>query len=269
MLYELCITGDSSITVLDTAYQEHMHSISGAYEEALYKHVFPSKVLNLNKDEITILDIGFGLGYTILACFNSAMKLHVNKKITIVSLEMKNDLEALLNSIRFNDERQILYDFIRKSYNGIEHAFNNYYCTVRIGDARKLINDMNNKQFDAVFHDPYSPAKNPELWTVEFFSKIYNLMEDHAILTTYSSSPKIRRAMVEAGFKIGKGPQGGPKREGTLAAKFDLSIPLPSQDYICLFKSRKAIPYRDPSMIDSREMIIARREDEARALVNR
>lgn len=269
MIYEFCITGDSSITIRDSLYQEHMHSTSGAYEEALYKHVIPSRVLDLNKDEISILDIGFGLGYTILACFHSAMKIQVNKKISIVSLEMKNDLESILNFITFDDDRQIVYDFIKKAYSGEENSFNNFYCSVRIGDARILINDICEMKFDAIFHDPYSPAKNPELWTVEFFSRIYKIMEDRAILTTYSSSPKIRRAMIEAGFKIGRGPQVGPKREGTLAAKFDLSSQISLNDYIYLGMSRKAIPYRDPSMVDSREMIIARRTDEARAFVKK
>jgi tRNA U34 5-methylaminomethyl-2-thiouridine-forming methyltransferase MnmC len=64
------------------------------------------------------------------------------------------------------------------------------------------------RQFDLVYFDAFGPDKQPELWTTEIFSSIYQNMSTGAILTTYSSKGQIRRNMEKAGFRVEK--LGGP-----------------------------------------------------------
>ena len=137
---------------------------------------------------------------------------------------------------------------------------------VLFGDARESIRTLTDRQFDAVFFDPYSPSHNPELWSVEFFREIFRLTASRGILTTYSSAPQVRAALMEAGFIIGRGPSVGGKREGTLAAKSTVIASLPEEDIMALVTNIRAVPYRDETLAAGRDEILHRRLAEIKAL---
>lgn len=63
--------------------------------------------------------------------------------------------------------------------------------------------------YDAVFLDPFSPLKSPELYSVEFFKTLKVLMKDDGMILTYTSAAPVRSALVEAGFHVGEGPSFG------------------------------------------------------------
>ncbi len=119
--------------------------------------------------------------------------------------------------------------------------------------------ELPSSAFHAVFHDAFSPSKNPELWSADFFSEIYRVGADGCMLTTYSSAPQVRGALLEAGFTIERGPSVGKKREGTLAAKGDISQPLGDSELEEIRNDVKSTPYRDPGLVSTREEILARR----------
>ena len=73
--------------------------------------------------------------------------------------------------------------------------------------------------FDIVFLDPFSPRKNPELWSEEFFKEIYSRMKKGAKLATYSCARKIRENLKTAGFKVIDGPNVGRRGPSTNAIK--------------------------------------------------
>jgi tRNA U34 5-methylaminomethyl-2-thiouridine-forming methyltransferase MnmC len=60
--------------------------------------------------------------------------------------------------------------------------------------------------FDLVYMDAFDPAKQPELWTVEVFNTLYQIMKDGAYIVTYSSKGDVKRAMREAGFIVERLP---------------------------------------------------------------
>lgn len=249
-------TSDGSSTLHDSSVNETMHSVSGAYEESLVKHVFSSKILCNKKQKITILDIGFGLGYNILATIHELEKLNFKGEIFIHSLEINRSLGPYLESIIFFDGRDALYSLIKKAYYNGSTSLKNINIYLHFNDARKSIVAFNNELFDCVYHDPYSPAKNPELWTVQFFKHIYRCMKDEAILTTYSSAIHIRAAMKQVGFYISRGPSVGNKKEGTLAYKNTSQ----SESWISIPDSEiKAIPYIDKTFNDDKDIILERR----------
>ena len=71
---------------------------------------------------------------------------------------------------------------------------------------------------DAYYHDPFGPKINPQGWTPEVFKWARALMHDQGILATYSSAGAPKRAMHQAGFRIGWRPGPGLKREVTVAS---------------------------------------------------
>ena len=264
--YTLVKTGDGSYTLHLKAYDEHMHSLSGAYEEALLKHVLPSGILNCGRDSLRVLDVGFGLGYNILALLVELRRIGHPGRLTVISIENDRSLLPALRSIRFDDERDEIYAGIRDAYAGGPTQAGNGTISVRFGDGRKIISSLDDDFFDAVFFDPFSPSRNPELWTEDIFRHVYRMMNRDAVLTTYSSAPQVRAALLSAGFIIGRGPSVGGKREGTLAAKTEIIRPIPDLDREELLGSIRAVPYRDPCLSAARDLILNGRIEEMKRL---
>lgn len=257
--YTLVITGDGSSSLRSDEYNETMHSISGAYEEALLKHVYPSRILECGQKDLHVLDIGFGIGYNVLSLIREFIKIRNGRFLNIVSLERDFSFFSHMKSIRFGDERDGLYSILKTAFKTGMAETGEFRIELIKGDARVSVRRLSEKTFNAVFHDPYSPSKNPELWSVDFFRVIRRLISGSGILTTYSSASQIRAALLMAGFRIGAGPSVGGKREGTLASVEDV-IPQMGERYrLDLLKDRKAVPYRDEGLDSARKDILERR----------
>ncbi len=64
-----------------------------------------------------------------------------------------------------------------------------------------------------IYYDAFAPNAQPELWTTEAFTLLYNLLLPGGILVTYCSKGNVRRAMQAAGFTVEKIPGPLGKRE--------------------------------------------------------
>jgi tRNA U34 5-methylaminomethyl-2-thiouridine-forming methyltransferase MnmC len=66
-------------------------------------------------------------------------------------------------------------------------------------DALEVLKMLSGK-FDAIFFDPFSSAKNPEMWSVAVFERMKELLAEDGSLLTYAGGKKIRNMMRQAGF---------------------------------------------------------------------
>jgi len=202
-------TRDDSITLFNEQYQEHYHSHTiGAIEEAFVKFAEPCKI----KDNMKILDVCFGLGYNTLAAIS------MSKNLEIVGLE--NDPKILEKTATIEVPERFRKDFeiIRKAAKTLEYNEDGLQIRILVGDARQKIKEAGNG-FDAVFLDPFSPKKCPELWTKEFFDEIFRRMNKGAILATYSCATIVRKNLADAGFDVRDGPVFGRKSPATIGVK--------------------------------------------------
>lgn len=201
------LTKDNSYTLYSEKYDEHYHSVSGAVEEAVEKFVKPCRIAELRNPKI--LDICFGLGY------NSAAAISMNQNIEIIGLE--ND-ERLFEEIQKLNPELKYYSVIKELVKDEKLVYDKDGIKIRllVGDARKTIKNITNR-FDAVFLDPFSPKKCPELWTYEFFADIIKLMKPKAVLATYSCAKIVRENLKKAGFIVKDGPVVGRRAPGTIA----------------------------------------------------
>ncbi len=263
--YRIITTDDGTPSLYSEAYNEAMHSTSGAYEEALLKHILPSRVLDCTDDPVHVLDIGCGIGYNMIALVDRFFQSRPSSRLHITSFEKDVTYLPLMSRIKFNDSRDAIMEMvIRAMENG---EFTSPRCSIKIciTDARSGIQKLPNDRFNAVFHDPYSPAKNPELWTVNFFREVRRVAKDSAIMTTYSSAAHIRQAMLEAGLKIGRGPSVGKKKEGTIATVVGNITLLENHEIDAILADEKSVPFRDQGLCGSREEILERRAVERKA----
>ena len=71
------------------------------------------------------------------------------------------------------------------------------------GDARKKIKLIPSSiKFDLIYLDGFSPQKCPQIWTIEFLSKVTENLNPQGYLITYSSSAAIRKTLRNLGLEI-------------------------------------------------------------------
>ena len=209
---ELLITSDGSHTLFVPEIDECYHSSHGAIQES--RHIFiESGLKHCTKKEIRVLEIGFGTGLnaflTLIEAEGGSKKIRytslekypveVEKAFQLnysdlIAPEFKEIFEKLHTSL-WNEVAQISTFFSLKK---VEADFTKYDFT---------------EKYDVIFFDAFSPEKQPEMWTVEQFEKLYKCCNFEAVLTTYCAKGDVRRAMQQAGFKVERlqGPPG--KRE--------------------------------------------------------
>jgi len=264
-------TADGSYTLKSNnvdGKSENMHTHHGAIKEAMKKFVNPAQLQE--KDEVHILDICSGLGYNAASCIKflaDSTKINVD----IIEISMETLAAALLIPSPIKSHEIIkkaienrLYDegFVGFKYQGSKIP-ENVNINVIFGDARDEINKLNRKHYDAVFLDPFSPGKSPELYSLEFFYILYEKLKDNGTVLTYTSAAPVRSAMIQAGFQLGEGPAFG-RTGGTTASPSleNIQKPLSMDDERMIALSDAGVPFRDPKLNDSSIKIAKRREDE-------
>ncbi|MEI8234361.1 MAG: MnmC family methyltransferase [Verrucomicrobiota bacterium] len=71
----------------------------------------------------------------------------------------------------------------------------------------------------AIFHDPYSPARNPAMWSLEVFRAARErVARNDCLLTNYTRSTAVRVTLALAGWWVGLGAATGDKEQTTIAA---------------------------------------------------
>ena len=90
-----------------------------------------------------------------------------------------------------------------------------------IGNARETLAKASSlamiPDLDAIFQDPFSPKRNPSLWTVEWFEDLKKLSSSEVTLSTYSSSTSVRKSLQAAGWFMKNAPGFSSKRTSTRA----------------------------------------------------
>lgn len=229
--YQVIETEDGSRTLRSPHFQEACHSLNGAYAETLHNYIKPNQIEDfwgLHKtDELNILEVGFGLGVGVQVTYDAICdNLKQNHSLNYVALELDEGLiEYARDNIQLNDKNLPgLQELKRYEHNSIV-----YYqakkgrssLTILIGDAReslpKFIHTKLCPSFHVIYQDPFSPKKNPSLWTKEWFELIASTSQPFASLSTYCASVTPRKAMLEAGFRPRRLKGMGFKREITQA----------------------------------------------------
>lgn len=302
------ITADGSITLKDVETGELFHNRAGAYTEALINFVQPLYLHKhaVEKDEYSIVDVCFGLGYNTFALLTELAKLPSKlKRVRVVAIE-KNELPLRHLNVVLNDKRlSILKDAIKNSCPtlsdgecGTHHfliegcgAGGNSTKEIRVeitlirGDLRQVIprlaNDANfANSFDAIFHDAFSPLRAPYLWTIDLFECYKRLLrtpaDEHSggRVVTYSAASAVRGALEQCGFQLRRTDALGAKRGGTLAilTNGEDGIHLEDEalalleDELLRMHGRPGVPHRDPTFQDTWKNIQIAREAEQDAL---
>ena len=136
---------------------------------------------------------------------------------TIDNLALKKEIYSSLN---YYDQLKIDKNIFLKIHSSSwenEIKLSNFFVLKKINyDFTKT---LFNEKYDLIYFDAFSPSKQPEMWVLNNFKKLYDCLNSNGILITYSSKGDVKRTMKEVGFNVSsvEGPTG--KREITLASK--------------------------------------------------
>ena len=261
------LTEDGSYTFFSEEFQETFHSSFGAKQEAEVRYINPCgiKQLAAERSVIRILDVCYGLGYNTAAALSAIWSINPQCKVELFALEISNQIphEAIRHNLLELWHPSIastLAELSNKSK--VSHDF--LQARLLLGDARRTIEEVivQGWKADAVFLDPFSPPKCPQLWTVEFLSKLAQCLSPTGKLATYSSSAAVRTALISTGLNISSIMGAGRKSPGTLGSfeyKKVHSLSPMEQEHL---KTRAAVPYRDPTLCQTSVEIIQNRQQE-------
>ena len=196
-------TKDGSNTLFSQKYNQHYHNPDdGAINEALSKHIIPAFSFVQDKEELTILDICFGIGYNTFSTIYYILQNNLNIKVNIYSPELDANLVKSLDSFDFPKEFDEIKHIINSIAKTCKYEDEKIKIEVFIGDAREYIKSLDKNSFDIVYQDAFSSEVNFELWTKEYFEDIFALCKDDCIMSTYAIATPIRLSMYEAKFFI-------------------------------------------------------------------
>ncbi len=261
------ITGDGSFTFFSTEFDESFHSHYGARQESFLKFVQPTLLdRKAHRSQLKILDICYGLGYNTAAALQTIWQINPNCKIEIIALEINTSVPQVAIAHNLFDNWNYEYtDILTEIAVKQEAHRQNLHAQLLIDDARSSIQNVYSSGFraDAIFLDPFSPPQCPQLWTIEFINLVSKCLKTDGLLATYSCAAAVRMAMKVAQLKVGSTAPVGRRTPGTIATlseAVELS-PLSQSEQEHLL-TRASIPYRDPKLTDSANIIIQRRQEE-------
>ena len=248
-------TEDGSCTLYHPGFRQHFHSVAGARTESWKKYIEPCRVEERLREgsSVSVLDIGFGMGYNVAALAELAERAGAGF-LRAVSLEM--DRTTLHHALSLPDfpRRDVLEALASGTCYRSRHA----EITIAWGDARQFVRDTADS-FDFLFLDAFSPDRNPELWTLDFVSALKRILKPDGVLATYSSAYPFLGALLKNGFSVAESTPFGRKRGGIVASLRRLEhLPaLREKDRRIALESTAGTPYRDPSLDWSREQILS------------
>lgn len=213
-----------------------------------------AKHLLSNKETLTIAETGFGCGLNFLLtlqAFHKAETQLLNQSkhsatspqvinstnlanLTFISVEKYPlSLDELKKTLSLLPELASYAQLLIEKYpSGAPSKFPqqcqlNFFdsrvtLTLIFDDACKALSAINTSKLGLVnawYLDGFSPAKNPEMWSLELFEQIGRISKDQATLTALTMSEKVRKQLMEVGFRTQKIITSECKTE-SLMAKF-------------------------------------------------
>jgi len=266
------LTNDGSFSLRSTLFQENFHSLKGALEETKVKFTNPSGLHRFKNKSLNVLDICFGLGYNSASLFSDLIKQ--NSFLNWYALEI--DKKPLEYSLKNNSFLKLWHPKVLKIFNCLyqQNQFEDQFlkCKIIWGEAREQINHIPPSiKFDLIYLDGFSPQKCPQVWTVEFLSKVTKNLNPQGYLITYSSSAAVRMTLRSLGLEIFsiKSNLNSQNQwsQGTVAIAnlskdkyknnlyFDKLSPMEEEHLL----TKASIPYRDPDLNSKTEDIIKER----------
>lgn len=260
MSYQLIQLKNGTWSVHSALEEETFHPVIGpvAEAEALYvRQLRLQERMALVKDRAFVIwDVGLGAAANALTAVRALRDLP--GQIRLVSFDCT--LEPLRFALDHSKQLGFLAGYEVPVQNLLEAGFAEFQggnSTVRweviTGDFPSLLSSKAAMRWaspDAILFDAYSPAKNPAMWSLPVFTRLFEIAAPfhRCNLATYSRATLLRTTLLLAGWHVGAGDATGEKEETTVAATVPELIerPLDGSWLERAYRSTSAEPLVDP-----------------------
>lgn len=220
MSVQLIQTEDGSSSLINLGLNETYHSTHGAIQES--KHVFIESGLKpflvSEKNELSILEIGFGTGLnvllTVLAAQQYSTKIYYE---AVEAFPLENGIITTLNYPQLLQAETLFQEIHQSHWNEVEKIADNFKLNKRATKLEEAVFEY--EKFDLIYFDAFAPAKQPEMWELKVLTKITSAMKPNGIFVTYCAKGQVRRDLISLGLTVEKLPGPPGKREMIRAKK--------------------------------------------------
>ncbi len=222
MQKEIITTADGSHSIYVSELNEHYHSINGAIQES--EHVFIRAGLEAINPEISnlqVLELGFGTGLNAFLTYlhqrNNPTRHIYYTGIEAYPLETEMAMRLNYPEQLGEDKEAAVFHLLHSSVWGEAVSIASNFTITKITAPVQTLKLP--CQYHLLYFDAFAPSVQPELWTTEVFTQMYEALLSQGILTTYCAKGVVKRTLKEVGFVVESisGPKG--KREMTRAIK--------------------------------------------------
>jgi len=227
--YKLVKLHSGAHSVHSLAHGETMHPGIGpvAEAESLYvRQLQLNERMSANAGEFVIWDVGLGAAANALSVMRATRETtasirFVSFEYTLEPLRFAFGERAALGY--FTGYEAVVEQLIERRVAEFQNGRQQVRWELHVGDFPALLKEPEALVFPkphAVLFDPWSPAKNPAMWTAPLFADLFRLLDPArpCALPTYSRSTMLRVSLLLAGFFVGAGRAAGMKEETTIAA---------------------------------------------------
>ncbi len=211
-------------------YGETMHPVVGPVVEAetlFVRQLRLGERLRSHAGEFVIWDVGLGGAANALTVLRAARAVP-GTMIRLLSFD--STLDPLKFALQHAGDLGYLDGFesclrrlLDQGRASLENGPSRVEWEFRLADFPDLTRQPEAGQWPkphVILFDPFSPAKNPAMWTQPLFARLFSLLDPDrpCVMPTYSRSTMLRVSLLLAGFFVGAGQAVGRKEETTLAA---------------------------------------------------
>ena len=243
--FTLVPVASGAISLRSVLHGETFHPVVGPMAEARGLHVGQSRLAERAReiDPLIVWDVGLGAAANAVAVLEAlegsptAVELHsFDHSLAPLEFAVRN-AEALGYLVPWREAAATLVDKGRVDVG--KGAWFFHAGDFRLGVAAPPPH--------SILYDPYSPAANPGMWTLEHFRRLFSRLSEPCTLTSYSRSTAVRVTLALAGFHVGRGTATGEKNETTVAATHRdlLAEPLDAEWLGRVRRSTKSAPLRE------------------------
>ena len=215
MSYELVQLGNGVFSLRSLEHGETMHPALGPIAEAQALYVDQLDVRRrsgLHQRPFVIWDVGLGAAANAIAVIPAVPHLRL----------LSFDSTTAPMEFALQHAEQLPYlkphiSHIQALLTKGKVAFDGRTWELHFGNFPDLLHSALPAP-DAILFDPFSPARNPEMWTAQLFQRLFDLLSSPCSLANFSRSTMFRVSLLLAGFHVGRGAPIALKEETTVAA---------------------------------------------------
>lgn len=242
------------------AHRETFHPVVGPVAEATALYVRQTRLmerLQRARGEFVVWDVGLGAAANALTVIRASREIECSIRLLSSDCTLEPLRFALQHkeSLDYLDGYESQLDELMREHRiAFGHGPQRVNWELHLSDFPALLarpDAQNLAKPHLILFDAFSAAKNPEMWTMPLFTRLFQILDPNrpCALPSFSRSTMFRVTLLLAGFFVGVGHPVGSKEETTLAAN-TLNLIEQLLDCRWLEKARRsggAEPLREPA----------------------